>query len=289
MHRKIRIKFIDWWKCDVKELFLYKFLIKYFDIELSEDPEIVICSCFGNEFKKYSCIKIFYTGENITPDFNLYDYAIGFDYITFDDRYIRFPLSLFDSFFLYDYKTRDIDESLFDRKVCSFVTSNKYYADPFREFVFDKLRSVIKIDSGGSLNNNLGYLINDKISFLNEYKFNLSMENSLSKGYITEKIIDAFKAKTIPIYWGYLDECINKESVIDISNFSSLDELVKYINYINSDKKAYLDMIEKSPYICKNVELYLENLKRFFNNIFLNMEKKLRFSGRRFIMYGIKD
>lgn len=33
-----------------------------------------------------------YTGENQVPDFNICDYAIGFHYIYFQDRYIRFPL-----------------------------------------------------------------------------------------------------------------------------------------------------------------------------------------------------
>ena len=33
-----------------------------------------------------------YTGENQVPDFNICDYAIGFHYIDFQDRYIRFPL-----------------------------------------------------------------------------------------------------------------------------------------------------------------------------------------------------
>lgn len=34
-----KIKFVDWWECDIKETFLYKFLDKRFDIELSEEPD----------------------------------------------------------------------------------------------------------------------------------------------------------------------------------------------------------------------------------------------------------
>lgn len=34
-----KIKFVDWWECDIKETFLYKFLDKHFDIELSEEPD----------------------------------------------------------------------------------------------------------------------------------------------------------------------------------------------------------------------------------------------------------
>ena len=34
------------------------------------------------------------------------------------------------------------------------------------------------------------------------YKFVLAMENKIHKGYITEKIINAFYSGAIPIYWG---------------------------------------------------------------------------------------
>lgn len=35
---------------------------------------------------KYDCIKIFFTGEEQSPDFNIADYAVGYDDIRFGDR-----------------------------------------------------------------------------------------------------------------------------------------------------------------------------------------------------------
>ena len=35
-----------------------------------------------------------------------------------------------------------------------------------------------------------------------KFKFVLTMENGFRKGYVTEKIINAFVAGSIPIYWG---------------------------------------------------------------------------------------
>lgn len=42
-----------------------------------------------------NCEKILFTGENYVPDFHPYDYAMGFHYIDFGDRYLRFPLYVF--------------------------------------------------------------------------------------------------------------------------------------------------------------------------------------------------
>lgn len=40
-------------------------------------------------------IRIFYPPpENLVPDFNICDYAIGFHYLDFEDHYFRFPLYL---------------------------------------------------------------------------------------------------------------------------------------------------------------------------------------------------
>ncbi|MFR8313282.1 MAG: hypothetical protein ACLVBP_13570 [Ruminococcus sp.] len=38
-----------------------------------------------------NAVRVFFTGENIAPDFQMCDYAIGFERLLFGDRYIRFP------------------------------------------------------------------------------------------------------------------------------------------------------------------------------------------------------
>ena len=91
--KKIRIAFTDFWDIfDPNENFIMDALRKNFDVEISEkDPEFVFCSIFGRRHLKYDCAKIFYTGENIDPDFNLVDYALGFPEIGYYDRYLRLP------------------------------------------------------------------------------------------------------------------------------------------------------------------------------------------------------
>ena len=44
--------------------------------------------------------------------------------------------------------------------------------------------------------------INFKEEGLKDYYFSITIENSKSKNYFTEKILDCFACGTIPIYWG---------------------------------------------------------------------------------------
>jgi len=89
-----------------------------------------------------------------------------------------------------------------------------------------------------------------KLIKMNEYKFNLCFENCYSSfwsvDYITEKIVDCFKAKTIPIYYGCynIEEWIPKELYIDIRDFSNIDLLTKYLKTIQ--KEQFEDMTEKA-------------------------------------------
>lgn len=50
--------------------------------------------------------------------------------------------------------------------------------------------------------------------------YHIAVENSQNKGYFTEKIIDAFLSKTIPLYWG----------CPDITNFFNEDGLILFNN-----------------------------------------------------------
>jgi hypothetical protein len=71
------------------------FLKEFYDVELSSNPDYCFFSIYGFEHLKYiNCVKISFIGENIVPDFNFCDYALGFQYLEFDDRYKRFPLYL---------------------------------------------------------------------------------------------------------------------------------------------------------------------------------------------------
>jgi hypothetical protein len=80
--------------------------------------------------------------------------------------------------------------------------------------------------------------IENKIEIISAYKFNVCFENISYPGYITEKIFDAFLAKTIPIYYGAPDisRFIPSNTFIDASKFKKVDYLIEYISKIESDE-----------------------------------------------------
>ena len=59
------------------------------------------------------------------------------------------------------------------------------------------------------------------------YKFSLCIENYMSPGYVTEKILDCLHAGVIPVYLGAPDikDFIARDAFIDIRDFESLDQL----------------------------------------------------------------
>ena len=66
----------------------------YYDIEITDelDADYVIHSCMGNDVLKYSGIRIYVSGECVSPNFNTSDYALAFDRMSFGDRNQWFPL-----------------------------------------------------------------------------------------------------------------------------------------------------------------------------------------------------
>ena len=82
--------------------FILNVLKKRYIVELNENPDVVFISVKTKNPYKYNCVRIFYTAENLVPDFNVCDYGIGFHYMNFGDRYIRFPLYLVDGFKAYE-------------------------------------------------------------------------------------------------------------------------------------------------------------------------------------------
>lgn len=257
MRKQIRISFSGFWPgFDEENNFIINILRNRYDVVLSEEPQYLFSSCFNDDYLDYECIRIFYTGENICPDFNAFDYAIGFEYMEYGDRYIRYPLYAIPEIYGADYdrmvkKHIDAPKTVKEKEdFCSFVVSKgSGYVAEEREFFFHRLSEYKKVNSGGRFLNNIGQHngVKDKLAFQGRHKFAIAFENSSHPGYSTEKIVQAFAAKTVPIYWG--DPCIaevfNEASFVNCHKFDSLDEAVKEIRKIDQDDNRYLSMLSE--------------------------------------------
>jgi hypothetical protein len=292
MLKKIKVAFTDFWpgfSCDNN--YFIDTLNRYYDIEMVKEvgkAEYLFYSTFGDEHLKYDCVKIFYTGENLVPDFNLCDYAIGYEHMQYGDRYIRMPLYV--TGYRADYKRMlEIRGKINGReKFCSFVASNGKQADPTRTAIFDKLSEYKRVDSGGRYLNNIGQPdgVKDKRAFQEQYKFSMAVENSSHRGYCTEKIVQAFAAGTIPIYWGDTDigTYFNEKAFINCHRYESLDDVLKVVKEIDNDDKKYQAMLREPVITDENqrVEAYEKSFVIWIRNI---MDQPLEKAYRR-NLYG---
>jgi hypothetical protein len=78
-----------------------------------------------------------------------------------------------------------------------------------------------------------------------QYKFVLAMENKMYKGYITEKIINAFYSGAIPIYWGCnsVVQYFNKKAFINVNDFDTFEDCVNYVIQLD-DKTIHAMSLE---------------------------------------------
>ena len=261
---------------NIRSFFLYQLLEKHYDIEIDDKtPDAVIYSCFGFEHLKYTCIRIYYTGENKRPNFNRCDYAFSFDY-PITKRNFRLPVYRVYSIYPEVFKPRKPDEVIAEnRKFCSFVNSNAKAKE--RINLFDQLSKYKQVDSGGKVRNNVGGRVADKVEFISNYKFNIAFENSSHPGYATEKLMEALITNTIPIYWGdpMIGNDFNTNAFINVHDFESMDAVIEHVKKVDQDENLYREYLS-APFLVNNEETEYckdENIIQRFDDIFVSRKQ----------------
>jgi hypothetical protein len=81
---------------------------------------------------------------------------------------------------------------------------------------------------------------------LSTYRYSVTIENSIQEYYWTEKIIDCFATKTVPIFWGSksVNDHFNSDGII---YFNNIDELGSILNNMSKDQyDSMLPAIEEN-------------------------------------------
>ena len=249
----------------------YRFLSDRYDLRECDDPDYVIDGGQDFEHVNYDAIKVLICSENEVPDFNTYDYAVASSHIQFGDRYVRVPWYAF-SPLAHELSSRPAidDISLLNRGFCSFVVSNSEFADPIRKRFFDELSRYKKIASGGSYLNNVGEKVKDKMSFCRGFKFNIAFENSSCPGYVTEKIVDAYAAHSVPIYFGSPDikRDFCETSMVYVSGVHDISRAIDEVIMLDKDDKAYMERVSGPCFKGGNAKEYSQKLEEFLCHIF---------------------
>ncbi|MEI0486100.1 glycosyltransferase family 10 domain-containing protein [Brachyspira intermedia] len=261
------------------------------DLEISYNPDIEFFATIGKRYfleKSKAKIKIFYTGECVSDKaidkrwaeyydncINDVDLSLGFDRIDENkyQNYVRFPIWIFYNFNrLLDKKdyTKDDIKKVIDNinnakskknKFASLVASHD--ATNIRTQMYNQIIKIDSISCPGKLFHNDNTLKqdfnNDKIEYLRDFKFNICPENTISDGYVTEKLFDSFKAGCIPIYNGDENielDLVNKDALLFFKKDEDNTELIKEIEKLHKDDKLF-DAFQKQTKIYDSMVDYL--------------------------------
>ena len=287
--KRIKINFCGFWKSFNKEKNLFTIMLsKHFNVEISDNPDFVVCSNRGKpfEYMKYDCPRIMFMGENLSPDFTAFDYVIGFDYLDFGDRYFRLPFS-----FYFDDAKPWVPERLMEEKAGEILQQKKYFCNfiyghqsshGMRERLFKELSAYRNVISPGSFMNNQntnGCTWKEKREFLVQSKFTIAGDSIEYPGFFTEKIIQPFEHHSIPVYFGNprIGEDINENAFVwcKSTRDEDINAAIEKVKYLDTHDDAYIEMLMEYPLLSEDylVKKY-EDLEKFLVNIFSQEPEK---------------
>jgi hypothetical protein len=89
--------------------------------------------------------------------------------------------------------------------------------------------------------------------YYEDYRFMVAFENAAVPGYLTEKLVHAYLAHTVPIYWGAPDavQYFHEDSFINCNHFESLDRCVEEVVAVENDPVRYEKMLQTAPFKSK--------------------------------------
>jgi hypothetical protein len=215
--------------------------------------------------------RVWFTGENIrVPHGQDFDYSLSFDQDSYGLTNIYLPLwhTHLDWFGKPEFNHRVgrnvvSSELLSPRALihpkqkfaCAFI-GNRH---PMRSRIIEELSKFGVVDVFGS---SVGRPVKYKADIAKDYKYMICFENDFYPGYVTEKLLDAYLSGTVPFYWGDLgsDTTVNRQSFLNLSNFSSIAESVDHLLAIDEDQYT---AIYSQPFLASlpSIETFVDLIK----------------------------
>ncbi|MFI5054599.1 MAG: glycosyltransferase family 10 domain-containing protein, partial [Acidimicrobiia bacterium] len=234
---RLRVEFRDFFaQFDPEDNFLVRALRQLTRVEVGPDAELCFFSDFGDSHAGFSGCKVQVSGENRRPRYDDADFAIGFDR-RIDEHYLRYPLWAWDvdtSALLVPSAERHPESPA---EFCAFVAMNP--ASPIRNELFRALSARGFVHAPGALFHNTDGIgaredadwRTTKIDYLRKFRFTIAGENDAYPGYTTEKIVDAFLAGSVPVYWGdpLVERDFNRAAFINFAEHGTVARTVEAV------------------------------------------------------------
>lgn len=214
--------------------------------------------------------------------------SLGFDEIN-HPQYMRFPFWLMWTLFpaTVDYtmvkhhvqRANNIKPTISGKRFCAYVCSHD---DLNRQRIHDEFSQIGTINCPGKLFHNddsLKTIFNDnKIAYLQGFKFNLTPENSDCVGYVTEKLFEAIAAGTVPIYNGSDNnpepEILNQNAIIFIKLNENNSGAVQLVRELHENDTLYQEFASQPRYkdgAADKIWWYYETLEQRLREIIANI------------------
>lgn len=142
----------------------------------------------------------------------------------------------------------------------------------FRSVIYSRQKEIesipytfyrsVKTGALPEITNNPPFTWDSKFELFRTYQYSIAIENSKQENYFTEKLIDCFVTKTIPIYWG----CPN------IGRFFRTDGMILLETTTFEEVKAKLDQLTPETYAAKK-DAIEENYQRALQ--YINVEENI--------------
>jgi alpha(1,3/1,4) fucosyltransferase len=283
---KIRIAFADFWPEWNVEDFITPILKKHYDVVNDKShADVVFHSIFNrmSETPRFKCKKVLILAENWRPSMFKTDYSISFD----PNSATNFRLPLWQMYWLLNPTLKD---RLFERRrvenferFCAFTVSNG--SNMLRNNHFDIISQYKKVHAYGKVRTNTLELqraaerspfdssgigpkywrdVKDEFFLKHNHKFMMAYENTSYPGYCTEKLMDAFLAGSIPIYWGdsKVEEDWNSKAFI---NAMKRHNWLDFIKTADQEQGFWEDIYFEPVFTTEQKARHLENLETFEN------------------------
>ncbi len=232
-----------------------------------DKPDILFFDTCTGRYLNYangSATMVGWYGENIYPNFNIAHYSISHVRSRCGGRNFYSPRYVYST--LRDVPALPHCAREAQRPFAIFIASHDSvgYGASLRKSFVEYVQSRYKrVDCPGKVLHNIDMAEELGAPFckdwqvrkqrvLSRYKFVFAFENTNTDGYITEKLIDAFLANTVPIYWGSEGNLapFPKEAVICANDYESFDSLLARIKQVDQDEALYRQILAASPINC---------------------------------------
>lgn len=163
------------------------------------------------------------------------------------------------------------------RRFCNFIYSNPRCQ--MRNAFFETLNAREPVDALGAVYRNTSHPLlserftetwqSSKRAVLGDYRFTIAFENEEAIGYTTEKMIDAWLADSVPIYWGnpLADTEFPEGSYLSLYEAGTIQRLVDQVLEAHHNPERYAQLRAANPFrtglLAERVERYRADLAEF--------------------------